>query len=293
MADTQKSLKCLSYCLKVLEQNKKLIEASQTANSVAIIKAFKAGLDSARQVKEQPFNVVGRQMTKAMLRASRGANAMVFSALFKGATDFLPEDLTFDVKTLHELTEHGLDEMKLTCERLNIEPSEMPLIKTVQSCLQIYLMDDSLDFIAYVIELQKRCISHALKPNVDPDNYTAEDILDADSFCFCLFWHAALEFSKQMTLDELNIIDTNERYQELEPPSNFTYQVEFTIIRKNGLTIELLKRSLLSTGKPMSLTQENNTFKLKMLSNTPHHIISYSLKFGELTDVQIINLKII
>lgn len=291
MADIQNAIKCLSNCCKVLEQNKKLIEASQKTNSVAIIKAFKAGVDNARQNMERPFDVLGRQMAKAMLRASRGPNAMVFSALFKGATEYLTEDVFLEVRALHNLTIAGLNEMKLTCDRLGINQDDMPIIKTVHRCSEIYLKDDSLDFISYVIKLQQVCVSRALVEGSDLQNIKAEDIIDADSYCFCLFWHAASEFSKQLTLEELNIDVSATNISSNVIERTYIYKVSFKILRKNGLTIELLQRSLVDIGRITTLAAKDLTFELEIFTNTPQHIISYALKFGEITDVEIINLK--
>jgi len=253
-----------------------------------------AAVKEINNLSESTITALSSAAANGSLMGARGNSGVILSQLFRGMAKGLDGVNQIDCKTLAEALKSASD----TAYKAVMRPVEGTMLtvarETAEKAMATYEeYEDVVSFLESLIKQAKDTLDRT------PEMLSVlkqADVVDAGGKGLIFImegWLAALKGAEiKQEIKEKTVIKTEVELEEFtsEDEIIFTYCTEFII--KNPLkTAEEFLTKIYDKGDSIVCVGNENIIKTHIHTNNPGQILAIAVKYGELTDIKIDNMK--
>lgn len=255
-----------------------------------------ATLDAAiREINGKSYNSIGELANAAAfgsLKGARGNSGVILSQLLRGFARELKDQDVIDIKTFVD----SLKSAANSAYRAVMKPTEgtmLTVARGIAEDAQKALNQGTLSEIEDLIEI---CLLNGKKwldktPDMLPILKEA-NVVDAGGMGLVIIFEGIYKFLKEGNLfDDVLIEKAQPLSSYTSDEIRFTYCTEFFITGLNKNIEDEFKEYLQTLGDSIIVIQEGDLLKTHVHTNSPGKIIEKALKYGELINIKIDNMK--
>lgn len=253
-----------------------------------------AAIKEINNLQESTITALSSAAANGSLMGARGNSGVILSQLFRGIAKGLKGANQIDCKIIAESFKSASD----TAYKAVMRPVEGTMLtvarETAEKAMATYEeFEDVVDFLESLIEQAKDTL------NRTPEMLLVlkqADVVDAGGKGLIFLLEGGLAALKgieiKQEIEEETVIDTAVELDEFtsEDEIIFTYCTEFIIKNPIKSSEEFLSR-IHDKGDSIVCVGGDNIIKTHLHTNNPGQILAIAVKFGELTDIKIDNMK--
>ena len=283
-----------------LENNKNIVDSlnvfpvpdGDTGTNMNL--TLQAAIREINNLSESTVEAIAEAAANGSLMGARGNSGVILSQLLRGMAKRIKGVIHIDCKLIAESFQSAAD----TAYKAVMRPVEGTILtvarETAEKAMATYEeYDDVTAFLESLLNQAKETLSRT--PEMLPVLKQA-DVVDAGGKGLIYLLEGALAVLKGFEIkpekQEQEIIDTAEELKEYgsEDEIIFTYCTEF-LIKKPTKTAEEFLSKIYDKGDSIVCVGNENVIKTHIHTNNPGQILAIAVKYGELTNIKIDNMK--
>ena len=230
--------------------------------------------------------------SKAMLRSARGNSGVIFSALFKGFSDYISKG-GLEPQTLSPAFDSAL---RSACRVLARPIFAGTVLSVVIACRDALLnreFSSVTDAVAFLVPV---CREATEKTAQELEEARRAGVVDSGAAGFTVIIEGFDSFlsKKNVPLPAADMPQREIVFKKFSPAPEvaFAYCTEFIIIKKGFFPLASLKAALESLGNSVIVAQDDDIIKVHLHTNSPDKALSVAMRHGMLTDIKIDNMAL-
>ncbi|NLK64455.1 MAG: DAK2 domain-containing protein [Tissierellia bacterium] len=253
-----------------------------------------AAVKEINSLSESTITALSSAAANGSLMGARGNSGVILSQLFRGMSKGLIGANQIDCKTIAESLKSASD----TAYKAVMRPVEGTMLtvarETAEKAMATYAeYEDVISFFESLIKQAKDTLART------PEMLSVlkqADVVDAGGKGLIFLLEGALAALKgaeiKQEIKEEAVIDTEVELDEFSSEDEiiFTYCTEF-IIKNPKKTAEEFLSKIYDKGDSIVCVGNENIIKTHIHTNNPGQILAIAVKYGELTDIKIDNMK--
>ncbi|HHY13828.1 MAG TPA: DAK2 domain-containing protein [Thermoanaerobacterales bacterium] len=287
----------LKRSAKILKNNRELVDSlnvfpvpdGDTGTNMSLT------LDSAvKEMEREKENSIGKMSAKVArgsLMGARGNSGVILSQIFRGIAKSFEYKDKINSRDFALALQSGSD----TAYKAVMKPVEGTILTVIRECANkaLDLANKNISLDDTIEETFNHSMKVLAKTQYILPALKEAGVVDAGGKGFVFIIQGMYEIIKGIEDKQTEVTEDIEKDVELsviEDDIEFQYCTELIIEGKN-MVPDVIKNELVTEGDSLLVVGDEDIVKLHIHTNNPGKILEYCLKFGELNEIKIDNMK--